>query len=58
MSDDIFYDDYGNGIDDEGAKIFSSEEEARIFAAQRGGTICERYDDYGDIEYVVHYRIN
>lgn len=58
MSDDVFYDDYGNGIDDQTWRVFETEGEAEEFASFHRGYYEARYNDYGEIEYIVFYRIN
>ena len=58
MSDDIFYDDYGCGIDDRTSIVFKTKEEAEEFLEYRRGFYRVRYDKYGNKEYVVFYYLN
>lgn len=58
MSDDIFYDDFGNGIDDRICRVFNTRREAEEYLKYCRGFLQVRYDKYGNKEYVVFYYLN
>lgn len=59
MSDDIFYDDFGNGIDDENFEVFHTRREAEECLSRYAMSYIRiKHDKYGNKEYYVFYPIN